>query len=77
MVTFGKIAQTKGKQLPLIVVHIPYMGYFIGTKSIVNGHSKPFTRESVEIWDTEKEAHEALASNSWEQAINCNIDGMD
>ena len=77
MVIFGKIAQTKGKQLPLVVVHIPYMGYFIGTKDIVNGHLKPFTRESVEIWDMEKEAHEALVSNSWEQAVSCNIDGMD
>lgn len=77
MVIFGKIAQTKGKQLPLVVVHIPYMGYFIGTKDIVNGHLKPFTRESVEIWDMEEEAHEALVSNSWEQAVSCNIDGMD
>ena len=77
MVIFGKIAQTKGKQLPLVVVHIPYMGYFIGTKDIVNGHLKPFTRESVEIWDMEEEAYEALASNSWEQALSCNIDGMD
>ena len=66
MVIFGKIAKTKGKQLPLIVVHIPYIGYFIGTKDIVNGHLKPFTRESVEIWDMEEEAYEALASNSWE-----------
>ena len=77
MVIFGKIAKTKGKQLPLIVVHIPYIGYFIGTKDIVNGHLKPFTRESVEIWDMEEEAHEALVSNSWEQAVSCNIDGMD
>ena len=77
MVIFGKIAQTKGKQLPLVVVHIPYIGYFIGTKDIVNGHLKPFTRESVEIWDMEEEAHEALVSNSWEQAVSCNIDGMD
>ena len=77
MVIFGKIAKTKGKQLPLVVVHIPYMGYFIGTKDIVNGHLKPFTRESVEIWDMEEEAHEALVSNSWEQAVSCNIDGMD
>lgn len=77
MVILGKIAQTKGKQLPLVVVHIPYMGYFIGTKDIVNGHLKPFTRESVEIWDMEEEAHEALVSNSWEQAVSCNIDGMD
>ena len=77
MVIFGKIAKTKGKRLPLVVVHIPYMGYFIGTKDIVNGHLKPFTRESVEIWDMEEEAHEALVSNSWEQAVSCNIDGMD
>lgn len=77
MVIFGKIAQTKGKELPLTVVHIPYMGYFIGTKTIVNGHSKPFTRESVEIWNTEIEANEALISNSWEQNVSCNIDGMD
>ena len=77
MIMLGKIAQAKGKCLPLVVVYIPYMGYFIGTKSIVNGHSKPFTRESVEIWSTEEEAHEALTSNSWEQAISCNIDGMD
>ena len=77
MVTFGKIAKTKGNCLPLVVVHVPYMGYFIGTKDIVNGYSKPFTRESVEIWDTEEEAYEALASNSWEQALSCNIDGMD
>lgn len=77
MVTFGKIAQTKGKQLPLVIVNIPFIGYFIGTKTIENLRPKPFTRESVEVWDTEQEAVQALVSSTWTQASSCNIDGMD
>lgn len=41
-------------------------GKIVQIKDTVNGPSKPFTHESVEIWDTEKEAYEALASSSWE-----------
>lgn len=77
MATFGKIATTKGKTLPLTVVKIPFIGYFIGTQHLVNERLKPFTRESIEIWDTEEEAVQALVSSSWEQATSCNIDGMD
>ena len=71
---FGKIALTKGKELPLVITYSPSIGFFIGTEILVDDRMKSFTKESIECWDTKAEADKAFQDNTWEQAVVSNID---
>ena len=58
----GQLAEQAGNLgLPLPVLHSS-AGYYIGTFS--NG---PISRESVQYWDLEEEAQQALSDRSWTQ----------
>lgn len=69
----GKIAETKGKQLPLVICYKPLLGYFIGTNLEEQDNKRIFTKESVEVFDSLIDINTAIASNSWMQSLDCQI----
>lgn len=70
---FGQIAKAKGKELPLEICYKPLLGYFIGTKLLDNDNNIIFTKESIEVFDILAQAVNALDTNAWEQALDCQI----
>lgn len=63
--SFGYLASTMGKYLPLNVLRSA-AGYYIGTAD----ECGPVSRESVEYFRSEKSATEALKTGSWKQRLN-------
>ena len=70
---FGKLAEAKGEQLPLVICYKPLLGYFIGTKFLVDENQMIYTKESVEVFDSLSEVNQAFKDNTWQQALTCNI----
>lgn len=64
----GKLAKMCGEDLPVQVLKLA-AGFYLGTKQLDEeiGMPVPFTRESIEYFDTQQEAEEALASGKWTQ----------
>lgn len=73
----GQLAEAKGKQLPLVICYKPMLGYFIGTKLLDDENQQIFTKESVEVYDSLADVNHALNTNTWQQALDCNIFNCD
>lgn len=58
----GKLAKLCGEELPIQVCR-SYAGFYIGT--LQNG--MPFSRESIQYWETSELAKQALDSGIWTQ----------
>lgn len=58
----GFLALDSGKRLPLQVLSSA-AGWYLGTAD----ESGPYSRESLEHWPAEYQAHAALASGDWTQ----------
>ncbi|WP_288132415.1 hypothetical protein [Accumulibacter sp.] len=58
----GKIALAAGKSFPVSVC-CSRQGYYLGTMS----DEGPFSRESVEYWNSRTDAERALARGAWTQ----------
>ena len=69
----GIIAEAKGKQLPLVLCYKPLLGYFIGTKLLVDGNETIFTKESIEVFDSLIDINNAIKTSTWQQALDCQI----
>lgn len=64
---YGYLAEKYCNQvLPLVALDAGYRSYYVGTYSSSEG---PFSRESVEYWDTRDEAEAALLSGNWTQRM--------
>ncbi|WP_176432233.1 MULTISPECIES: hypothetical protein [unclassified Vibrio] len=61
---YGKLAQDCGERLPLEVMRSA-AGYYIGTSE----DGMPFSRESVEYFDNQSKAEEALETGNWTQRM--------
>lgn len=70
---FGKLAEAKGEQLPLVICYKPLLGYFIGTKFLVDENQMIYTKESVEVFDSLSEVNQAFKDNTWQQSLSCDI----
>lgn len=58
----GRLAKLLKKNLPLQVCE-SHAGFYIGTLE----DGTPYTRESIEYWETGDEAQAALNSGAWTQ----------
>lgn len=62
MEKYGKLAQEYGYELPLKVMRSP-AGFYLGTSQ----DGMPMSRESVEYFQSQGAADEALATGKWTQ----------
>lgn len=60
----GKLAASVGYDLDVVVLLNGTGRFYLGTMSPLTG---PVSRESVEYWDSQEEALDALESGDWTQ----------
>lgn len=66
MIFFGMIAMSIGQMCLPVTPLYSEKGFYIGTK---NQSGEPYTRESVEYYQTQLLAIKALSENTWTQRV--------